>query len=987
MADSFGELLRRFRVAASLTQEALAEQCRISPATVAAIEQGRRRAPRLSTVRLLAQALELSAADRELLAIAADHGGAAGGASGPLPASTVPAELVIADGTGLVVGLPIARTTFIGRGAEQAAVLGALAANHVVSLVGPGGVGKTRLASRTAEAAASRFPAGAVFVDLVPVREGFVSQAVAALLGVTDGPGRSLDAALYEHLATGRSLLVLDNCEHLLEVVAPFVEKLLANCAELTVLATSRERLAIAGELVIAVPPLSLVGGARSEAEALFIDRAKISDQDVNGHAQAVSQVCARLDGVPLAIELAAARSASLGVDGLLAGLDDHLRLLAGSRGAHERHRSLRAVIDWSHDLLDDDERAMFRRAGAFVGRFDLDAAVAMAGPRSRGMVADLVGRLTDKSLLNHRAGPDGSRWQMLETIRAYAIDRLAESGEEAAVRDAHLHWAAAVAADLEDRVETGRAWRPAFDAVADDLRAAISREPGPRVRAVSHRLGRALGHLAYARRFMSESREHFVVAAGRAADPSQCAADLRTAADVAMVEGKGQVAFDLLVTSAERAGAGDDRAGRTVALAYAVTVADRFAAEFAGEIPHDRLKQMLNEAAAICPAGDLVAAAHVAAATAWVASAEKTVPDLALASQALAAARPTGDPVLISGAIDAVVGGLDAGGRLREAHQVNKERAELLSQLPRHHPRAGAEVIDTFHMVTEIAVTAGDLPDALATARMAQADDIVGGQPYRTASKPILPLVLTGQFDEAFAQAAVMWEEWEKAGRPSARWMGPAMYGVILGHGLRGDADGHDAWLARIGELLGAGGDPVAGPPPGPAPGPAPGLVVGRVTGPVLGTNLVWAAVFADARIALHLGRLDEAVAAVRHLNGARQPWYEAPHWYSLRPYAWAVAAEVAVVAGLPDAAERLAEAAPAGAENYWAAACLARAAGRLHDDRASLEQSVAGWERIDARFERACTLLLLPDRVAEGLADLDALGCRPPNVERGGR
>jgi hypothetical protein len=154
----------------------------------------------------------------------------------------------------------------------------------------------------------------------------------------------------------------------------------------------------------------------------------------------------------------------------------------------------------------------------------------------------------------------------------------------------------------------------------------------------------------------------------------------------------------------------------------------------------------------------------------------------------------------------------------------------------------------------------------------------------------------------------------------------------------------------------------------------------------PVAGTNLIWAAVFADARIALHLGQVDAALGAVRDLNGARQPWYEAPHWYSLRPYAWAVAAEIAVVAGLPEAADRLAEAAPAAAENYWASACLARAAGRLHGDRASLERSVAGWDRIDARFERACTLLLLPDRADEGLAELAALGCEPPNVERGG-
>ena len=956
MADSFGDLLRRFRVAASLTQEALAERCRISPATIAAIEQGRRNAPRLSTVRLIAEALELSTADREVLARAADDGGAA-------DAGAVAARPPPGTGAGLVAGLPTARTSFIGRDREQAMVLAALADNRVVSLVGPGGVGKTRLAARAAEAAAASYPFGAVFVDLVPVREGFVSQAVAALLGVIEGPGRSLDSALQDHLARGQSLLVLDNCEHLLEVVAPFLEKLLANCADLAVLATSRERLAISGERTVTVPPLSLISDGTgstvgSEAEALFIDRALANDPDFAATPAVVGEVCARLDGVPLAIELAAARSASLGVDGLLAGLDDHLRLLAGSRGAHERHRSLRAVIDWSHDLLDGAERAMFRRAGAFIGGFDLDAAVAVSADGNRGTVADLIGRLTDKSLLTHRRGPEGSRWQMLETIRAYALDRLAESDEEEPVRDAHLTWAASVAEDLERHVETAQQWRAAFDTVADDLRAALARVPGPGTEDVSHRLARALAHLAYARRFMVEAREHYRAAAARTPNLSQAAADLRAAADVAMTEGHGAAAFGLLLESAERAqNAGDDSA-RAAALAYAVTIADRFAAEFPEEVPHDRLRELLDEAARVCPADDQVAAAYLAAAAAWIAQPEKTVPDPALSSDALAAARLTGDPVLISGALDAVVGVLDAGGRLREAHQVSKERAQLLERLPRHDPRAGTEIVDTFHMVTEIAVTAGDLPDALATASLAQGDDIAGGQPHLTASKPILPLVLQGRFDEALIQAAIMWEAWKQAGQPAARWMGPAVYGMVLAHGLCGDNDGRRAWLARVSELIGAGSDLVSG------------------------TNLAAVAAFTDARIALHEGRFSAAVAAIADLPREAQHWYETPHWYSLRPYAWAIAAEVAVVARLPDAASRLAAAAPAGDENYWAAACLARAAGRLHGDRDRLERSIAGWERIDARFERACTLVLLPDRASEGIAELSALHCQPPAV-----
>jgi len=863
-------------------------------------------------------------------------------------------------GAGPVVGLPSARTSFIGRSYEQAGVLAALADNRLVTMLGPGGVGKTRLAARVAEVAAPRYPFGTVFADLVPVREGFVTEAVAALLGVTEGPGRSLDAALHEHLARGKSLLVLDNCEHLLEVAAAFVEKLLADCAELTVLATSRERLAIPGERTVPIPPMSLIPGetdesAESEAEVLFLARARASDPQFTAAPAVLTELCARLDGMPLAIELAAARSASLGPDGLLAGLDDHLRLLAGSRSSNERHSSLRAVIGWSHDLLDEDERAMFRRLGIFVAGFDLAAAMAVASTGNRGMVADLIGRLTDKSLLSHRRGAEGSRWQMLGTIRLYALDRLATSGEEDEVREAHLVWAAAAADDLECRLEKGEQWRTAFDTLADDLRAALITATSPNGHDVSHRLARTMGHLAYARRFLLEARGHYEVAAAHA-PAEQAAWDLRAAADVAMAEGEGAVAFDLLLASAQRAADAEDRAGRAAALAYAATIADRFAGYFPQEATHDRLRQLVGEAADFAPADDPVTAAYLASAAAWTSQPEKSVPDPALVDEALAAARRTGDAVLISGALDAVVEALDASGRLREAHQVNKERAALLGQLSRHDPRTGAEVIDTFHMVTEIAVTAGDLPDALSTARMAQDDDIAAGQPHMAASKPILPLVLQGRFDEALTQAASMWEAWQRAGRPPARWMGPAAYAAVLAHGLRGDDDGHDEWLARLSELTGTGAHRASG------------------------TNLASFAAFCDARIALHHGRIDAAVAAVADLPLGVQSWYNTPRWYSARPYAWAIAAEVAIVAGLPDAADRLGAAAPAGAENYWAAACLARAAGRLNGDHAALAQSLAGWERIDARFERACTLLLLDGRGDEGHAELRALGCHVP-------
>jgi predicted ATPase/DNA-binding CsgD family transcriptional regulator len=858
-----------------------------------------------------------------------------------------------------VAGLPSTRTSFIGRSDEQGEVLAALAENCLVTMLGPGGVGKTRLAAWIAQATVAEYPLGVSFVDLVPVQENYVAEATAAVLGLTERAGQSLEAALHEYFGRGRALLVLDNCEQLLPVVAVFAEKLLANCGHLTVLATSRERLAIAGERIVRVGPLSVAPGEEdtgySDAQALFLDRARAADPEFSADPAVVRELCARLDGIPLAIELAAARSVSLGADGLLAGLDDHLRLLAGKRGSAERHSSLRAVIDWSHDLLDEDERRVFRALGVFAAGFDLAAVAAVAAVDNRGLAADLVGRLTDKSLLVHRRDATGSRWQMLGTIRSYALDRLAASGEDAAVRMAHLGWAAATAARLDQRLTEGGDWRPEFEAVADDLRAAVADGPTLDGQKARHQLARHLGHLTYARRFLGESREHYQRAASLAPQPGEAAADLRNASHVAMAEGNGALAFDLLLASAERAAEAGDGAAQAVALASAATIADRFAANFPDEKPRKLLSRLVTEAADATLDYDPVTAAYQASAAAWTAHPEKTVPDPELVDEALAAARRTGDPVLISAALDAVVAALDASGRLRDAHQVCTERAGLLARMPRHDPRAGVEIVDTLHMVTEIAVTAGDLPAALATARMAQDDDIAGGQPHVAASKPILPLVLQGRFDEALAQADNMWEAWVKAGRPLG-WMGAAGYAVLLAHGLRGDEEGFRTWQARVSELTGTG------------------------THQPAGTSLASLVAFTDARIALHQGRMDAALAAVAGLPLGVEPWYGTLRWKSLRPYAWAIAAEVAAAAGLPDADGRLAAAAPAGEENYWAAACLARAAGRLTGDHAALERSVANWERIDARFERACTLLLLDERADEGRAELRALGCRSP-------
>src|SRR5690606_19093557 len=289
------------------------------------------------------------------------------------------------------------------------------------------------------------FPYGGAFVDLVPVRDGFVAEAVAAALDVAERPGQPLEDAIADRLGRGRALLVLDNCEHLLDPVAVLVDRLLTVCPAVRVLVTSRERLGVTGERVVPVEPLP----PGSDAVELFLDRAAAAGFAAG--RDVAERICARLDGLPLAIELAAARGTALGAEGLLAALDDNLRLLAGGRGGDQRHRSLRTVLGWSHDLLEEDERALFRRLAVFAGGFGLDAVAAVAGG-TRSAAADVLGRLADKSLVGHRR--DGGGWRLLETVRAFALERLEESGELPDTRRRHLEWAA----DAADALAAGRA-------------------------------------------------------------------------------------------------------------------------------------------------------------------------------------------------------------------------------------------------------------------------------------------------------------------------------------------------------------------------------------------------------------------------------------------------------------------------------------------------------------------------------------------------
>lgn len=336
--------------------------------------------------------------------------------------------------------LPVQMNSFVGRTAEIAELREILGESRLVTLTGAGGVGKTRLAVELTAGLAER--AGAIhYVDLAPINQPqLVGDAVARAIGMPDQPGRSTVEALTRRVGDRDVLIVLDNCEHLLEVVATLTDSLLGHCPAVRLLATSREPLRIAAETTWQVPSLSLA----DEAIELFTDRARAVRRDftaTDDNATIVAEICRRLDGMPLAIELAAARVRALSPTEVLDGLHDRFRLLSGgARTAVRRQQTLRASVDWSHSLLTPAESVLFRRLSVFVAGFDLDAALAVcaSGDVPRYQVLDQLTLLVEKSLVQAESIGDRTRYRLQETVRQYAREKLDESGEADAIRTAH---------------------------------------------------------------------------------------------------------------------------------------------------------------------------------------------------------------------------------------------------------------------------------------------------------------------------------------------------------------------------------------------------------------------------------------------------------------------------------------------------------------------------------------------------------------------
>jgi predicted ATPase/class 3 adenylate cyclase len=362
--------------------------------------------------------------------------------------------------------LPVPATSFLGREKELAEVVSMLMkpGARLVSLTGPGGAGKTRLGLQAAADASDGFPDGVFWVPLAPLRDPRrISSEVVSALGVRELAGGSALDDLRQGLAEKRSLVFLDNAEHLLPQAASLVGDFVSACPTVTVAVTSRERLRVPGEQVFAVPPMT-----ETDAAALFRSRAadvgvKLEDSDVP------VSLCAKLDNLPLALELAAARTTVFGPAQLLERLSTRLDLLTGARGVDQRQETLRATIDWSHDLLDSDERRLFRRMSVFAGGCSYDSAEQVAGADP-----DSLQSLLDKSLIRRRESLSGPRFSMLETIREHAAEQLAAAGETGELQLLHLDHYAAIAADCYDETRSGRDDLERFHDERDNLRLAL---------------------------------------------------------------------------------------------------------------------------------------------------------------------------------------------------------------------------------------------------------------------------------------------------------------------------------------------------------------------------------------------------------------------------------------------------------------------------------------------------------------------------------
>jgi predicted ATPase/DNA-binding CsgD family transcriptional regulator len=876
----------------------------------------------------------------------------------------------------LARAVPVPLTSFVGRAAEVAELTAAVETHRLVTATGPGGMGKTRLAAEVAAALAGDRRDGVWFVDLVPVIDGeLVATAVANTLGLGDPQGRSVENAVVAHLAEREALLVLDNCEHVADAVAVFVERVLGSCPEVSVLATSQARLMLPFEWVFPVSGLSLptasgVEGdddadpACGDAVTLFVERARQAGAGdlTNDDPRRIGEICRRLDGSALAIELAAARLPSLGLDGIERGLSERFRLLSGGSRVDERHRSLRSAIDWSYDLLAPADQALLRRVAVFASPFTADAATVVAGfaPVEPTAVADGLARLAEHSLLVTSSAVSETRYRPLESIRQYGVAQMgSDAAEHDETRRRHLAWAADIVADLDRRADLplsavlARAddlavWRQDFDRAADDTRAALKwAMHRPDLRPQAFGVARLLAATCFTRGLLGESQHRYEQAAEVAADTATRIEMLMCAGGAASSRQAGGDSLRLWRAAADTAGAAGDTGAAARALAASAELLLRGPGIIADKPPEGTHTALIDEARAL---GATDPRAEAALLTAVTFEMEETHPDAAAtAERAVAAARALDDPLLESAALDALTVVHLGRGNVAGALDAVRRRIELLSGL-RPSARSAFEIADAYNMAVEVSVTAGDFTAARAFA------DTLARLPFHSVDRHLATNrrmrveALAGELDRVLADGELFRRGWERAGRPVSTSLASGAYAVAMTHGLRGDDVARAEWLRITIDL---------------------GLDRDRLEGCYTGYGPTF-----DAIVALHRGDAQAAFDRLEHDPGDFDTWYTG-EW---RPWYAAFHAEAAVLLGHESAAERIERARPMVAANPMTVALVERAAALLAGDTDRLVELASELAATGCRYQWARTLVLAGEpHAAEGRRAMADLGAAP--------
>jgi predicted ATPase/DNA-binding CsgD family transcriptional regulator len=827
---------------------------------------------------------------------------------------------------------PAPLSSFVGRETECAALLEVVTAHRMVTATGPGGVGKTRLALRVVEAFAATHRDGGRFVDLVHVTDpAMVLSAVAAATGVAAPLGGSLAEALAASLADSDAVLLLDNCEHVIDAVRDGVSRLLAACPKLAIVATSRVPLRAPFEWLFPVPGLSM-DEAGGDAIALFVERARAAGVQKPLDPRRVGELCASLDGMALAIELAAARCRALGLDGLIAGLDRGLRLLSSGDGQEHRHRSLRDAIGWSYRLLSAPDRQVFDAISVFASWFDVDAALAIVGGATqRFNVADALARLAEHSLLLVAPG-EPTRYRALETLRQFGAEQLDQLGLRDAAADRHRQWCLAALGALatQDRDD---AWCGRLDSVAADVRAALAWAAGRPGASDATSLAERLAEQLLLRGRPHESQRCYEQAAALADAAVERARLLRLAAGAAAARLVGQETLRLLdeaasiaLAAGDGSAAAEDLAWTAIYLRYAPGIIAVVHEASESEQRLDRARSHATDAAAEAT----IAVGHACG------LADDDTRTTELIAHALTLAREAGRPLVESLAYDRLCVYHLRRAEYASAIEACDLRGALLDRVALDASSA-FQFNDHLLMISGMHLAAGHLREAALYADRLAELACYRDYPHPALARRIKVDAMAGDFDAAVERGERFLAAWERAGRPVSATMNVSAYAMAMVHGLLGDDARRAAWV-EVAMLL--------------TPATRRSIVFARGWAMVLDALLALDRGDTDTALARQNADLDDPTVWDNFVSCMWRPWYAA---------LWA---EAAVLGGHPDADERLQRAAVATRDNQIAAAIVKRASDLFHGKRKAVRSHAQAFARLGCDYQRRRTEALAIER-----------------------